>query len=98
MQIKSLRRMGMNVGKAVYLDGEWIGEPGVVNYADGAIADRGSIVFGHLMTHNGDHFNLKFTSVNIGPGAQVAARAAVMPGVNIKADGLVPSGELVMAP
>ena len=81
----------------MYLDAEWIGEPGMVRYADGAIADRSSIVFGHLMTFNGDHFNLKFNHVNVGPGAQVSARAAVMPGVNIKANETVPPAELLMA-
>ena len=97
LQIKSLRRMGMDIGSGVYLDNEWIGEPGMVKYTNGAIADRSCIVFGHLMTHNGDHFSLKFNNVNVGPGAVVGPRAAVMPGVNLKAGESVPSGELLMA-
>lgn len=94
MQIKALRRSGLKVGKWVYLDSEWLGEPGLIEYGDNSIADRGAIVFGHLMTHNGKEFALQFNKVTVGPGAVINARAALMPGVNVQAGEQVPAGDL----
>jgi hypothetical protein len=97
MQIDSLRRSGVEVGEGCYIDAEWPGEPGMAKYGDGAIADRGSIVFGHLMTHNGECFNVHFNHVSVGAGAQVSARSGIFPGVNLKSGEVVPSGEMRMA-
>ena len=94
LQLKALRRSGLQIGKWVYLDSEWLGEPGLIQYGDYAIADRGAIVFGHLMTHNGKEFALAFNKVTVGAGAVINARSAVMPGVQIQAGEHVPAGDL----
>lgn len=94
VQVKALRRSGLQIGKWVYLDSEWLGEPGLIEYGDRAVADRGAIVFGHLMTHNGKEFAIHFNKVNVGAGAVINARAAVMPGVQIQSGEHVPAGDL----
>ncbi len=96
VQIKSLRRTGVQVGEGCYIDSEWPGEPGMASYGDGAVADRGSIVFGHLMTHNGESFNIHFNQVSVGAGAQVSARSAIFPGVHLKGGDVVPAAEMRM--
>lgn len=90
------RRGGIQVGKACYIDADWLGEPGVT-YGDGAIADRGSIVFGHLLAFNGHYNHLEHRHVNIGAGAYIGPRAAILPGVNIGAGEVVAPGELRIA-
>lgn len=85
------------MGEGCYIDADWAGEPGMAKYGNGAIADRGSIVFGHLMVHNGEAFNVNFDNVSIGAGAVVSARSGVFPGTSLKAGEVVPSGEMRMA-
>ena len=72
------------------------GEPGVT-YEDGAVADKGSIVFGHLLAINGRYNHMEHRPVTIGKNAQIGARAAVLPGVDISARQTVSPGELIMA-
>ena len=91
-----MRRTGISIGSGVYIDADWLGEPGVT-YEDGAIADRGSIVFGHLLAFNGEYNHLEHRPVNIGAGAQIKPRAAILPGVNIDAGSVVGAGELKIA-
>lgn len=91
-----MRRYGLKIGDGCYIDADWVGEPGVASYASGAIADRGSIVFGHLMTHDGEAFNVHFDSVAVGPGSVVSARAGIFPGTSLKAGEIVKSGEMRM--
>lgn len=97
VQVRSLRQLGIKVGRGAYIDAEWVGEPGIVRYEDGAVADRGAIVFGHLMVHDGNHYRLRFNNVSIGPEAQVATRAAVLPGVALKPKERVAPARLVMS-
>ena len=92
-----MRRTGINIGTQVYLDADWLGEPGVT-YGDGASADRGSIVFGHLLAFNGHCNKLEHRPVSIGKGAQLGPRSAVLPGVSCGDGRVVGPGELVMAP
>lgn len=95
--MRALRRSGLKIGRWVWLDSEWIGEPGLIEYGDNSVADRGAIVFGHLMTHNGKEFTLQFNKVTIGAGAVINARSALMPGVTLQPGEVVPSGDLRMA-
>ena len=97
MQLDSLRAYGVEVGQGCYIDAEWAGEPGMAKFGDGAIADRGSIIFGHLMVHNGEAFNVHFDVVNLGPGSVVSARSGIFPGASLKAGEVLPSGEMRMA-
>ena len=94
-QMLFMRRGGVKVGRACYIDADWFGEPGVT-YGDGAIADRRSIIFGHLMAFNGRDNFLAYGQVSIGAGAHIGPRAAVMPNVNIEAGEAVLAGELRM--
>ena len=89
------RRSGIKVGKACYIDADWPGEPGVT-FGDGAIADRRSIIFGHLLSFNGQDNLLKYGPVSIGAGAHISPRAAIMPNVNVGAGEMVLAGELRM--
>lgn len=92
--MRGLRKTGLQVGKWVYLDNEWLGEPGLIEYGDYSIADRGAILFGHLMTHNGKEFVLQFNKVTVGSGAVINARSALMPGIVVADGEQVPAGDL----
>ena len=90
-----MRRTGIQIGSRVYIDSDWLGEPGVT-YGDDTVADRGSIVFGHLLAFNGSHNHLEHRPVNIESGAVLGPRAAVLPGVCVAAGESVGAGELKM--
>lgn len=96
LQIKSLRQH-TEIGEGCYIDADWAGEPGMGKYGDGVIVDRGAIVFGHLMTHNGEAFHVNFGKVNLASGAVVSARSGIFPGASLKAGEVIPSGEMKMA-
>ena len=91
-----MRWYGVKIGDGCYIDAEWAGEPGMATYGNGAIADRGSIVFGHLMIHDGEAFNVHFDTVSLGPGSVVSARSGIFPGSNLKAGEVLYSGEMRM--
>ena len=92
-----MRRTGIKIGSGVYVhDADWLGEPGV-SYADGAIADKGAIVFGHLLAFNGQYNHLEHRPVSIGKSATIGARSAVLHGVSIDAGQTVSPGDLVLA-
>ena len=95
-QVDFLRQTGVKIGSGVYIDAEWAGEPGVT-YADGSSADRGSIVYGHMLAFNGVDNLLQFGKVHIGTNAQVGARSAILPGVNVSFQDSVKAGEMRMA-
>ena len=94
-QVDFVRRTGVQVGSRVYIDAEWAGEPGVT-YGDGSSADRGSIVYGHMLAFNGQENELLFKDVDIGKHAHIGARAAVLPGVKVGQRDALRPGELRM--
>lgn len=94
-QIEFMRRTGIRIGARVYIDSDWLGEPGV-SYGDGAAADRGSIVFGHLLAFNGKYNHLEHRPVDIGAGAVVGPRAALLPGVALQKGEVLGAGEMRM--
>lgn len=90
------RRTGIKVGKRVYIDAEWAGEPGTT-YGDWSSADRGSIVYGHMLAFTGRDNVLQFNTVEIGRNAHLAPRCALLPGVTVRERSTVRPGELQMA-
>ncbi|KAK9812147.1 hypothetical protein WJX73_000290 [Symbiochloris irregularis] len=94
--IEFMRRTGIKIGARVYIDSDWLGEPGVT-YQDDAVADKGSIVFGHLLAFDGKYNHLEHRNVTVGKGAVIGPRAAVLPGVTVPSRATLQAGELRMA-
>ena len=96
MQVAFARRTGMQIGSNVYVDAEWAGEQGVT-YGNNATADRGAIVYGHMLHFNGLDNVLQFRDVVVGSNVSVGPRAAIMPGAVLDRGTVLDGGSAVFA-
>lgn len=95
-QVDSLRGMGIKIGINVHIDAEWPGETGV-SIEDGAVIERGSLLYGHWLIFDGMLHRTKFVPLKVGAHACIGARAALMPGVNVPAGQAIAPAALKMA-
>lgn len=88
-----MRGMGIKIGKNVHIDAEWPGETGV-SIGDGAVIERGSLLYGHWLIFDGLQHRTMFVPVKVGAHACIGARAALMPGVSVPARAAIGPAEL----
>lgn len=91
-----LRSIGIDVGKGVYCDADWPGEFGV-SLDDGAVVERGAMVYGHWLKFDGHCNKVEYAPVRIGANAYVGPRSALLPGVSVGPGQSVAEGAMQMA-